>query len=132
MTRQEAIQEQIDLCMDRFDFELCAEALEIVKKRGGAYPESWLWAGKFSPAELRQAARKLLKEVAAAQGEYYETTCSYLRVQKREGLDEDGPWIRLYLSFSLEDNLAQDATGYEKNPAKAEETTIPHIKTEGQ
>jgi hypothetical protein len=89
MTKQEAIQAQIDDIMDTFEFERVHAWMEH---------DGWTWGddGKVpSVFDLRRCARDLLK-VAASSG--YCATGGFIATGD-EGTDESGPWIQLNLSF---------------------------------
>jgi hypothetical protein len=103
MTRQEAIQEQIDEIMDTFNFEDVHSWMEY---------SDWKWGNLDGQArvpgiyEIRQAARERLKQ-AARTG--YSCTGGFT-AQLHEGEDENGPWLKLDLSFGL--ITINDGTSY--------------------
>jgi hypothetical protein len=123
MTREQAIQEQIDQCLDWFDFDLCCEVSKLLIQKGKGYPEDWLMEGEPSAGLIRPDARKLLRSVADKTGEHASGMDSYLRTEKWEGVDPDTsePYILLQLSFVVEDNITQDGTSYEAQPPKAQD-----------
>jgi len=123
MTREQAIQDQIDQCLDWFDFDLCCEVSKLLIAQGNGYPEDWLMEERPSAGLLRSEARKLLRRAANTIGENAWEMCSYLRGEKWEGIDEEtgDPFITLKLSFVVEDNLTQDGTSYEAQPPKAQD-----------
>lgn len=101
MTKQEAIQEQIDNIMDSFDFRRVKSIMGFLK---------WKWHDEESPPdeyEIRAYARHCLKQ--AAKNEGYGS--GGFQAYKVEGRDKNGPWVRLHLSFGLE--TFEDATSYE-------------------
>lgn len=105
MTRQEAIQEQIDEIMDTFDFE---------DVHAWMVHSNWEWGNLDGKSrvpeiyEIRQAARERLKE-AARDG--YSCTGGFA-ARLDEGEDDSGPWLTLNLSFGLQ--TFQDGTNYSK------------------
>jgi hypothetical protein len=123
MTREQAIQEQIDQCMDWFDFDLCCEVSKLLIAQGKGYPEDWLMEGEPSAGLLRSEARKLLRRAANTSGEHATDMASYLKAEKWEGIDEEtgDPFVSLQLSFVVEDNITQDGTAYEAQPPKTKD-----------
>jgi hypothetical protein len=102
MTRQEAIQEQIDEIMDTFDFE-GVHAWMTHSDR------TWANMDKVPEIyEIRQAARERLKQ-AAAFG--YSCTGGFT-AELTENEDENGPWLKLDLTFGL--MSFSDGTSYTK------------------
>jgi hypothetical protein len=105
MTRQEAIQEQIDEIMDTFKFEDVHDWM---------MHSNWEWAGLDGATrvpdlyEIRQAARERLKQ-AARSG--FSSTGGFT-AQLYEGEDESGPWLKLDLSFGF--ITINDGTSYTK------------------
>ena len=105
MTKQEAIQNQIDEIMDTFEFEDVYEWMTHT---------NWTWghgAGAIVPDvyQLRSQARTLLKEAAKsslASTGGFTASCD-------EGKDDDGPWITLKLSFGY--STLNDGTSYVAN-----------------
>ena len=97
MTKQEAIQEQIDEIMDSFDFEKAQKIMEAL---------NWEWYEKGIPDiySLRAEARKQLKSAAKVKG-----------VSGSVGLTahytEGKSWVRLDLYFGLDS--INDGTEYE-------------------
>jgi hypothetical protein len=114
MNKEQAIQQQIDECMDSFDFAFCCEVLSLIKKTGRGYPEDWFGIDGFDQLSLRREARQLLRRVACE--DQISAMASYLRAEKTEGVDEESgkPWIRLSLSFVVEDNITQDGIEYDE------------------
>jgi hypothetical protein len=105
MTKQEAIQHQIDNIMDTFDFKKVKSIMRYLK---------WKWNDEESSPdeyEIRSHARHCLKEAAKNAG--YAT--GGFQAYKVEGRDENGPWVRLSLSFGLE--TFEDGTAYEEEKA---------------
>ena len=123
MTREQAIQDQIDQCMDWFDFDLCCEVSKRLIAQGKGYPEDWLMEGKPSAGLLRTEARKLLRSVADTSGEHATKMVSYLRAEKWEGIDEltGECFVTLRLAFVTEDNITQDGTAYEAQPPQTKD-----------
>jgi len=97
MTKQEAIQEQIDEIMDSFDFEKVNKIMEAI---------DWEWNEEGVPDiySLRTAARKHLKEAAEFKGASSSGgfTANYT---------ESKSWVRLELYFGLDSFT--DGTEYE-------------------
>lgn len=105
MTRQEAIQEQIDEIMDTFDFE---------EVHAWMTHSNWEWGNMDGQArvpdiwEIRQSARERLKQ-AARTG--YSCTGGFT-AELTEDEDENGPWLKLDLTFGL--MSLSDGTSYTK------------------
>lgn len=104
MTKQEAIQEQIDDIMDTFEFE---------DVRNWMKHDGWGWGtGNGDELEvpdlytIKRSARQRLKE-AAETG--FSSTGGFT-AQRYEGTDEDGPWITLSLHFGYQS--CNDGTSY--------------------
>lgn len=112
MNKEKAIQQQIDECMDSFDFAFCGAVLSFIKKTGRGYPEDWYLGGDFYEPGIRGGARQLLRRVAC--GDQASEMTSYLRASKTEGIDEQSgkPWIRLALSFVAEEAAMHDGIEY--------------------
>jgi hypothetical protein len=100
MTKQEAIQEQIDEIMDSFNFERVQKIMETL---------NWEWHEQGVPDiySLRTEARKHLKQAAATVGTSGSGgfTAIYM-----DGKD-DKPWLRLELHFGIDS--MNDGTEYE-------------------
>ena len=105
MTRQEAIQHQIDDIMDTFDFE---------EVHSWMVHSNWTWGNMDGQSrvpdiyEIRQSARERLKQ-AAATG--YSCTGGFT-AELTENEDENGPWLKLDLHFGL--RTINDGTSYKK------------------
>jgi hypothetical protein len=88
MTKQEAIQEQIDEIMDSFDFETVNKIMEAL---------NWEWNDEGVPDvySLRTSARKHLKTAAEIKGASSSGgfTANYT---------ESKSWVRLELYFGLD------------------------------
>ena len=104
MTKQEALQEQIDDIMDTFEFE---DVHNWMKHDG------WAWGtGNGNEMEvpdlyeIKRCARQRLKE-AAAHG--FSSTGGFT-AERREGKDENGPWVMLDLHFGY--HTHNDGTSY--------------------
>lgn len=103
MTKQEAIQAQIDEIMDTFDFERVYDWM---------VHSNWKWGNLDGQArvpsiiEIRQTARERLKE-AARKG--YSCTGGFT-AERHENRDENGPWVKLDLSFGY--STHNDGTSY--------------------
>ena len=104
MTKQQAIQEQIDEIMDTFDFDRVHEVMKAV---------NWKWHTDSEcevpdQYKLRQEARRLLKVLfknrMAATGGF----CAI----KQESENEDEPWVFLSLHFGVDSN--NEAQTYSK------------------
>ena len=97
MTKQEAIQEQIDEIMDSFDFEKAQKIMEFL---------NWEWNDEGVPDiySLRTSARKHLKTAAEINGSSSSggLTANYT---------EHKTWVRLELYFGLDS--INDGTEYE-------------------
>jgi hypothetical protein len=93
MTRKEVLENQLEETMDSFDFDQVKKMMEAV---------DWVWAttdGKVPDEyELRKAARRIMRLAIA--GEDCSTGGFSARVV--DGVDEDGPWTKLHLSFGLD------------------------------
>ena len=107
MTKDEAIQEQMDDIMDNFEFHKAQQIMEAL---------DWKWSfsgeGERIPhiSDLRRAARELLKYVAKNGGS---TGTGGLTAFCRSGYDEDDAksWVWLSLHFGLE--TYHDGTCYD-------------------
>ena len=103
MTKQEAIQYQIDDVMDTFEFEDVHEWMTHT---------NWTWGHPDCGAQvpdnyqLRSLARSLLKEAAKSS---FASTGGFT-ARSTEGCDENGPWITLNLSFGY--STINDGTSY--------------------
>jgi len=97
MTKQEAIQEQIDEIMDSFNFEKAQKIMEAI---------NWEWYEEGIPDiySLRTLARKHLKEAAEIKGI---SGSGGLTAHYTEGKS----WVRLELYFGLDS--INDVTEYE-------------------
>jgi len=97
MTKQEAIQEQIDEIMDSFEFEKVHKIMKVL---------NWEWHEQGVPDIylLRTAARKHLKSAAEINGTSSSggLTANYT---------EHKTWLRLELHFGLDST--PDGTEYE-------------------
>ena len=100
MTKQEAIQEQIDEIMDSFDFE---EARKIMK----ALNRQWHEEGIPDIYTLRTAARKHLKKAAEIGGT--SATGGFTAIYMEGKVEK--PWLRLELHFGIDS--INDGTEYE-------------------
>lgn len=106
MTRQEAIQAQIDEIMDTFEFEDVHRWMQH---------DGWGWGTLHTmetevpdPYEIKRCARQRLKE-AAESG--YSCTGGFTAI-RHEGEDDNGPWIQLDLMFGY--RSITDGTSYSK------------------
>jgi hypothetical protein len=106
MTKQEAIQNQIDEVMDTFQFENVHRWMEH---------SGWSWGQPNSNEssvpdlfEIKRCARQRLK-TAAKTG--YSSTGGFT-AERSEGADENGPWIKLTLYFGYQ--TANDGTTYKE------------------
>ena len=105
MTKQEAIQEQIDEIMDTFEFEDVYKWMETTE---------WAWGqpdGSFEVPnlyEIKSHARKALKE--AAKHGFYST--GGFTAERSEGIEDGKPWITLHLSFGY--SSMNDGTIYDE------------------
>lgn len=115
MTRDEAIQDQIDQALDWFEWENVKQACEFLIKSGSGFPEEWHDSGTIMLGAIRRSARKLMREVANMEGENCWSMHSYLHVQKWEGTDDidNKPFITIHLSFVVADTVTQDGTSYD-------------------
>ena len=127
MTREQAIQVQIDECLDAFNAEECAKVCEFLWKRGGRhFPGEWNDEETFFPSSLRKTAREALREVAHASCEVTWAARSYILATKIEGVDENeygdaSPFIRLGLHFDITMADTQDGTAYEAQPPQTKD-----------
>jgi hypothetical protein len=119
VTRDEAVQIQIDECLDNLNAEECAKVCEFLWQRGHQHwPEEWHSPdGDFCPAAIRKSARGLLKSLAARKGKgmtLMRSSWSYLFATKSEGPDEDGKnFVLLELLFRVSSFNLHDGTSYE-------------------
>lgn len=104
MTKQEAIQAQIDEIMDTFEFEDVHRWMEH---------DDWGWGTPDSDEtvvpdlyEIKRCARQRLKE-AAVTG--FSSTGGFTATS-HEGVDGNGPWITLSLNFGYQTHT--DGTSY--------------------
>jgi hypothetical protein len=103
MTKQEAIQEQIDNIMDSFEFDKVQTVMTAL---------DWKWyLHEDIPGiiEIKQSARKTLNSLKnenrmSGSGGFYAT--------KEEGEELGKPWVRISLFFGLE--FAEDGVSYDK------------------
>jgi len=115
MTKEQAIQEQIDEIMDSFDFDTAAKAMEVYKEEGHGYPADWFDMEVFSTYQMRQDARRILRLAAdhAPKEGTIVTRGSYFHAEATCGNDEkEGPWISLGLFFG--DQFSEEGTCYEE------------------
>jgi len=99
MTKQEAIQAQMDDIMDTFDFESVAKWMKHT---------NWRWGQEEPPEiyEIKRAARDRLR--GAVNGGMSSTGGFTATFEDKS--DEDGHWVRLNLSFGY--STHNDGTGY--------------------
>jgi hypothetical protein len=111
MTKQEAIQEQIDQIMDAFDFRRCIDLLEAIRLKGDSFPKHWHDA-EFGWREdaIRADARRHLRDASKYQDG--EVGGAYFTATSCHGTDEGKPWVRLDLHFGL--RSINDGTSYEE------------------
>jgi hypothetical protein len=97
MTKQEAIQEQIDEIMDSFDFQKVHKIMEAI---------NWRWHEEGVPDvySLRTLARKHLKEAVEIKGAISSGGFTAAYTENKE------PWVRLELYFGVD--LVNDPTNY--------------------
>jgi hypothetical protein len=115
MTKEQAIQEQIDEIMDTFDFATAAKVMETYKECGHGYPKDWENEGEFSIYEMRKYARQQLRYAAGylttrnqdtiiANGAYFHAAATW-------GHNEaEGDWVRMSLYFG--DSTFNDGTNF--------------------
>ncbi len=97
MTRQEAIQEQIDEIMDDFEFDKVHQIMTALK---------WKWVTSENPKEvpelweIKKAARSHLKSAVKSES----SSSGGFTAQFREGVDEDTgkPFVWLKLHFGID------------------------------
>lgn len=102
MTKQEAIQQQIDEIMDTFDFGKVHKMMKAINWRWSsceAVPEEY---------EIRKRARELLRE--AAKSGFVST--GGLTATKTEDEEDGVPWVRMELDFGV--TSAPDGVSYER------------------
>lgn len=106
MTKDDAINEQIDEIMDGFNFSDVARWMQT---------DSWTWAqegmSQQVPDEfmLRREARRLLRLVSNSESRLVST--GGFTAERVDGIDGDGvPWIRLSLHFGYQ--TYNDGTSY--------------------
>ncbi len=102
MTKQEAIQAQMDEIMDTFDFE------DVASWMGAS---NWKWGGGDTGRvpdiyEIKQAARERMK---AAAREGYSYTGGFA-ARLTEGEEDGSPWVRMALHFGY--TSCNDGTNY--------------------
>jgi len=103
MTKQEAIQEQIDDIMDSFDFSRVVKMMQAT---------NWTWAGVAGIPEerdLRRGARERLHDAV----KHGESVSGGFRAWKDEGEDAFGPWVRVSLQWGPAWDV-NDGTPYTK------------------
>lgn len=103
MTKQEAIQQQIDDIMDSFEFDKVVKMMQAT---------NWIWSdigGVPEEQELRLEARKWLKK-AAVEGV---AGTGGFRAWMDEGEDASGPWLRISLQWGPAWDV-NDGTTYTK------------------
>ena len=104
MTRQEAIERQIEEIMDEFDFGLVHKAF---------VDNSWTYRMDDDPpslGELRRTARKLLRDCARTPGG---NTLLSGRFEARIIEDTEEKWLRMSLTFVYEFWNIDEGTEYE-------------------
>jgi hypothetical protein len=102
MTKREAIQEQIDEIMDRFDFERVHDVMMHL---------NWTWRDALEPPttyEIRAHARERLKDAV----KHGSSNTGGFVATKEEGVDDGKPWVRMNLLFAVEQTL-NDGTSYD-------------------
>ena len=117
MTREQAIQTQIDECLDNFNAEECAKVCEFLWERGNHnWPGDWHDSGgTFFSVEIRKSARELLRRIARhiSHGAVWSTS-SCLFATKEEGIDDETgkPYLTLNLLFRVSTINTHDGTCY--------------------
>lgn len=96
MTRDEAVQKQIDEIMDSFEFDRVLKIMKALQWMWGFgesehYPDEW---------ELRKSARERLREAAKNHGSS-ETGGFLARCYYGIDKDDSKPFVRLSLNFGL-------------------------------
>ena len=104
MTKQEAIQEQIDEIMDTFDFDKVHDVMKFL---------DWRWQRAEEPPdiyEIKQEARERLKQAAKSGG----SSTGGFTAYKTESVDEKTgePFVHLELFFGFQS--VNDGTSYEE------------------
>lgn len=102
MTKQEAIQEQIDEIMDTFDFERVHNVMKHL---------NWTWRDALKPPptyEIRAHARERLKDAV----KHGSSNTGGFVATKEEGVDYGKHWVRMNLLFAVEQTL-NDGTSYD-------------------
>lgn len=98
MTRLEAINEQIDEIMDTFDFDKVREVMEMLE---------WKWhTSDDVPDEymIRKSARKMMRNLI----DYTDggtNSSGGFRATLTQKADNCGKWLRVDLSFCIDDTL---------------------------
>ena len=103
MTKQEAIQSQIDDIMDSFEFDKVQIVMTAL---------DWKWySHEDIPGiiEIRQSARKTLNSLK--DGNRMSGSAGFYAT-KEEGEDGGIPWVRICLFFGLE--FSEDGVSYDK------------------
>ena len=98
MTKQDAIQKQIDHIMDTFEF---GDIIKMMEATEWMYRDVDL--NLFSPdeTELRQSARKLLQNVCNDPSITTLATGGF-HVTYTDGVDFNKPWVRLELMWGID------------------------------
>lgn len=103
MTKQEAIQEQIDNIMDTFEFDRVQTVMTAL---------DWKWySHEDIPGivEIRQSARKTLNTLRQ---DYRTSGSGGFTAIKDSGEDDGKPWVRISLFFGIEES--GDGVSYDK------------------
>lgn len=103
MTREQAIQVQIDEIMDNFDFRTVAETMAHL---------NWVWCGSDKPpseSDIRAKARAIMRKLSTRK-----TPASYFSGGFLINLSENTSegWVRIELNFVLAD-WPLDGTSYD-------------------
>jgi len=120
MTREEAVQIQIDECLDNFNAEECATVCEFLWQRGHhCWPDDWHDSeGTFFPSALRKYARSLLKEVSSEDGreQTWGSGAYFLATKEERRSCEPSaglPYLALDIWFWVSDRSFHDGTSYD-------------------
>jgi hypothetical protein len=105
-TKQKAIQEQIDLIMDEFDFKSCIRLLDRIKEDGHPYPKHWHDEDfGWSESAIRKDARRALRSVANILQANDDGFCksSYFAAIGVIGRPKEAPiWVQINLFFGID------------------------------
>jgi len=101
MTRFELINNQIEEIMDTFDFSKIRIAMEAL---------DWKWSNDIPEEyELRRSARSLMKSLIDFKESGFISSGGFT-TRLTQGVENNEKWLRIDLSFSIEDSLLNGET----------------------